>query len=137
MKPLLILLLLPMFAGAQVFKLRAYAVLTAAHTDTGFVTKSSRTVDFLTVINVPKEKIQMYGDGEDVYDIVKLGETVHDSTGTLTHLTCIDDKGKECEITLLEYSADKKKQCAMEGAVASLVIRYDTYLAMFYLKTTN
>ena len=127
-----------MLSSSQVYKLRAYSAKSAHSDGVKFVYDSSRSVNFLVVLNMDKDKIQLYGANESEYDVIKRDSSRIDEKGMgWDYFHAIDSKGEKCRIVLLAYGDIQKKQASEVDAFGSLSIQYDSYMVIFYLKNNK
>jgi hypothetical protein len=89
--------------------------------------KLTNAVDILITLDMTNERIKIFSQSEQVYDIIKYYEKKTDSDGDDTiSFQCVDQDGLKCKIRfLILNSEDGKKQLYVD--YADMVILYNIY----------
>lgn len=128
---LLLLLCLSNYCGySQVFRLRAFSSHLALLDEKGDEISNkdlwAQSTDFV-VINMDKQKVQVYGNKDIDIDLMSRDIPRKDSDKISFDFTGVDKNGDKCSVTVIVYTG------IPETHVATLVISYAAVkLAMIY-----
>ena len=128
-KNLLVFLLISFctVCSAQVQKFKALSVVTRYENKGSWTKWSAPTeTDILLSINVDDNKIKIYSEKTQIYDIVKYYETEYDEDGDETiKMFCEDKNGNNCYVDLVKLNSQNGR--------LQLYIRYSDMNWMYNL----
>jgi hypothetical protein len=131
----LLFLLLPITIQAQVYKLKVYKTVMYARTGDSWSANDSIRCNFLAVIKLSKDRINLYEKTPESFDVVKLENQIYlaDSTSIVSMLA-VDDSGLERQLILTVYRDYWYDKADRTLCNAQLAIRSDKFMINFYLK---
>lgn len=100
---LILSLIVCQIGSSQVTKFRAYSMYMSFKNNDGSIEKNSKNLetDILIVMNIEQQKIIVYTEPKEEFDIIKTYDS-YIKGYSLLKMTGVDNKGEEAKITIMQ-----------------------------------
>lgn len=114
-------------SSSQVTKFRAFSMYMAFKNTDGTIEKNTENLetDILIVMNLEKQKVIIYTEPKEKFDIIKTIDS-YDDNYSLLKLTAIGNNGEEAKITIMKNNISKS---------ISVLLDFEKYGVVYSVKS--